>query len=132
MTSTLRPSLNSKLSFRLVDLTISFSIEHLAILSKLIYCIVTCIANDAKARNSGVVAPISPTTTSFRAVSWSYDTFPIISLSVPSLSFIFMLFFNRCRVTIHPSLLTHSRTRPTAYPEVVVPNPTSQTTATPT
>jgi hypothetical protein len=35
MTSTLRLSLNNKLSFRLVDLTISFSIEHLAILSKI-------------------------------------------------------------------------------------------------
>jgi hypothetical protein len=32
MTSALRRSLNSKLSVKLVDLTISFAIEHLAIL----------------------------------------------------------------------------------------------------
>jgi hypothetical protein len=53
MTSTLRPSLNNKLSFRLVDLTISFSIEHLTILSKLIHCIATYVANGVAARNSG-------------------------------------------------------------------------------
>jgi hypothetical protein len=64
MTSTLRPSLNSKLSFRLVDLTISFSIEDLAILSKLIHCIATCIANGTAARNSSAAVPTSPTTTS--------------------------------------------------------------------
>jgi hypothetical protein len=131
MTSTLKPSLNSKLSFRLVDLTISFSIEHLAILSKLIHCIAICIANGTAARNSGATIPTYPTTTSFWAASWSSGTFTIISLSVPSFSFIFVLFFNRCRFTIHPSLVTHSRTRPTTCPEVVVPNPTSQTTATP-
>jgi hypothetical protein len=130
MTSTLRPSLNSKLSFRLIDLTISFSIEHLAILLKLIHCIATCIANDAAARNSGAAVPTSPTTTSLRATSWSSGTFTIISLSVPSFLFIFMLFFNRCRFTIHASLVTHSQSRPTARPEVVVPNPTSQTTTT--
>jgi hypothetical protein len=64
ITSTLRHLLNNKLSFRLVDLTISFSIEHLAILSKLIHCITTCIANDAASRNSGVTVPTSPTATS--------------------------------------------------------------------
>jgi hypothetical protein len=69
MTSTLRPSLNSKLSFRLVDLTISFSIEHLAILSKLIHCIAIYIANGVAARNSGTGVPSSPTTTSLRAAS---------------------------------------------------------------
>jgi hypothetical protein len=86
MTSTLRPSLNSKLSFRLVDLTISFSIEHLAILSKLIHCIATCIANGIAARNSGAAVPTSLTTTSFRAASWSFGPVTIISLSVPSFS----------------------------------------------
>jgi hypothetical protein len=127
----LRPLLNSKLSFKLVDLTISFSIEHLAILSELIHCIATCIANGAAVKNLGVVVPTSPTTTSLRAASWSSGTFPNISLSVPSSSFIFMLFFNRCRFTIHPFLITHSRTKLMGRPEVVVPNPTSQTTATP-
>jgi hypothetical protein len=131
MTSMLRPSFNNKLSFRLVDLTILFSIKHLAILSKLIYCIATCIANGAAARNSGATVPTSPTTTSLRAASWSSGMFTIISLFIPSFLFIFMLFFNRCRFTIHPSLVTHSRTRPTTRPEVVVPNPTSQATATP-
>jgi hypothetical protein len=86
MTSTLRPSLNNKLSIRLVDLIISFSIEHLAILSKLIHCIATCIANGTVARNSGAAVPTCPTTTSLRAASWSSGTFPIISLSVPSFS----------------------------------------------
>jgi hypothetical protein len=131
MTSTLRPLFNSKLSFKLVDLTISFSIEHLAILSKTIHCITTCIANGAAQRSSGAAIPTSPTTTSLRATSWSSSTFPIISLSVPPFSFIFMSFFNRCRFSIHPSLVTHNRTRSTACPEVVVANPTSQTTATP-
>jgi hypothetical protein len=50
-TSTLRPSLISKLSFKLVDLTISFAIEHLAN-KLLIHYIATCIASDATARNS--------------------------------------------------------------------------------
>jgi hypothetical protein len=79
-TSTLRSSLNGKLFFRLVDLTISFSIEHLAVLSKLIHCITTCIANDTGARNSGVVVPSSATTTSLQVASWSSSTFSIISV----------------------------------------------------
>jgi hypothetical protein len=79
-TSTLRPSLSSKLPFRLIDLTISFAIKHLAILSKLIHWIVISIANDAAARNSGDVVPSSPTTTSLRVASWSSDTFSIISV----------------------------------------------------
>jgi hypothetical protein len=131
MTSMLRPSLNSKLSFRLVDLTISFSIEHLAILSKLIHYIATCIENGTAARNSSATIPTSPTTTSLWAAPWSSSTFTITSLSVPSFLFIFMLFFNRCRFTIHPSLVTHNRTRLMACPEVVVPNPTSQMAVTP-
>jgi hypothetical protein len=129
MTSTLMPSLSSKLSFKLVDLTISFSIEHLAILSKLIHCIATCIANGTTARNSGAAVLTSSTTTCLRIVSWSSNTLTIISLSVPSFSFIFVLLFNRCRFTIHPTLVTHSRTSSTAHPEVVVPTPTSQMTA---
>jgi hypothetical protein len=83
MTSTLRPSLNSKLYFKLVDLTISFSIDHLTILSKLIHCIATCIANGVAAGNSGAVIPTFPTTTSFQATSWSFSTFTIISLFIP-------------------------------------------------
>jgi hypothetical protein len=79
MTSMLKPSLSSKLSFRLVDLTISFAIEHLVILSKL-HCITTCIANGAAARNPGAAVPTSPTTTSLRITSWSFGTFPIISV----------------------------------------------------
>jgi hypothetical protein len=123
------PSLSNKLSFRLVDLTISFSIEHLAILSKLIHCITTCIANGTTTRNSGVIVLTSSITTSHRATSWTSGTFSVISLSVPSFSFIFVLLFNRCRFTIHPTLVTHSRTSSTAHPEVVVPTPTSQMTA---
>jgi hypothetical protein len=80
MTSTLRPSLSSKLSFRLVDLTISFDIDHLAIFSKLVHCIATCIANGATARNSGATVPSSPTSTSLWVASWSSSTFPIISV----------------------------------------------------
>jgi hypothetical protein len=63
---------------RLVHLTISFTIKHLAILSKLIYYISTCIANGAAAKSSNVAVPTSPGTTSFRAASWSSGTFPII------------------------------------------------------
>jgi hypothetical protein len=78
MTSTLRPSLSSSRCFRLVDLTISFTIDHLAILSKLIYCIATYIANGVAARTLNVAVPTSPTTTSLRVTSWSSGTFPII------------------------------------------------------
>jgi hypothetical protein len=60
MTSTLKPLLSSILSFRLVDLTISFVVEHLVILSKLIHCIATCTANDAVARKSDTAVPTSP------------------------------------------------------------------------
>jgi hypothetical protein len=63
----LGPLLSYKRSFRLVHLTISFTIEHLAILSKLIHCIATYIANGAAVRNSNATVPISPTTTSFRS-----------------------------------------------------------------
>jgi hypothetical protein len=45
--------------------------------------------------------------------------FPIISLSVPSFSFILM-FFNQCRFSIHPTLITHST-------EIVASTPTTQT-----
>jgi hypothetical protein len=78
MTSMLKPSLGSKLSFRLVDLTISFTIEHLTILSKLFHCIATCITNGATARNSGATVPTTPTTTSLRIASWNSGMFPII------------------------------------------------------
>jgi hypothetical protein len=80
MTSILRPSLSSKLSFRLVDLTISFAIEHLAILSKLIHCIETCIANGTAVRNSDTTVPSSSTTTSLWVTSWSSGSFSIISV----------------------------------------------------
>jgi hypothetical protein len=80
MSSTLRPLLISKLSFKLVDLTISFAITYLTIYSKLIYCIATCIVNGATARNSGATVPSSATTTSLRVASWSSNTFPIISV----------------------------------------------------
>jgi hypothetical protein len=78
MTSMLRPWLSSRQSFKLVDLTISFAIEHLAMLSKLIHCIVICIANDTAPRNSNVAIPSSPTTTSLQVASWSSGMFPII------------------------------------------------------
>jgi hypothetical protein len=57
MSSMLKPSLSSRRSFKLIDLTISFAIEHLAILSKLIHCIATCIANGASARTSNAAVP---------------------------------------------------------------------------
>jgi hypothetical protein len=60
MTSTLRPSLNSRQSFRLVQLTISSAIVYLAILSKPIHCFATCIANGATARNSNAAVPTYP------------------------------------------------------------------------
>jgi hypothetical protein len=85
-TSTRRPSLNSRRSFRLVNLTISFTIKHLAIFSKLIHCIATCITNGVAARNSGAAIPTYPTTTSLQVASWSSGMFPIISLLVPSFS----------------------------------------------
>jgi hypothetical protein len=66
------------LSFRLVDLAISFAIKKLTILSKLIHCIATCIANGAAARNSSATVPSSPSTTSLHVASWSFDTFHII------------------------------------------------------
>jgi hypothetical protein len=65
----LRPSLSGKLSFRLVELTILFAIEHLEILSKLIHCIATCIANGTAERNSGATVPTTPTTTSLQVAS---------------------------------------------------------------
>jgi hypothetical protein len=73
--TTLRPYLSSRQCFRLVDLIISITIEHLAILSKLIHCIATCIANSAAGRISSIAIPISPTTTSLRFASWSSSTF---------------------------------------------------------
>jgi hypothetical protein len=73
--TTLKPLLSSRRCFRLVELTISFAIEHLAILSKLIYC--TCIANGVAARTSNAAVPTSPTT-SLRVVSWSSGMFHII------------------------------------------------------
>jgi hypothetical protein len=69
MSSMLKPSLSSTLCFRLVDLTILFANEHLAIFSKLIHCIATCIANGAVARISNAAVPTSLTTTSLRVIS---------------------------------------------------------------
>jgi hypothetical protein len=62
----------------LVHLTISFTIEHLAIISKLIHCMATCIANGAAAKTSNAAVPTSPTTTSLQVTSWSSCTFHII------------------------------------------------------
>jgi hypothetical protein len=78
MSSMLRPLLSSRRCFRLVYLTISFAIEHLAILLKLIHCIATCIENGVAARTSNSVVPTSPSTTSLQVTSWSSGTFPII------------------------------------------------------
>jgi hypothetical protein len=115
-------------SFRLVDLTISFAIEHLTIFSKLIHCIATCIANGAATINSGAAVPTSLTTTSLRVTSWSSGTFPIIRVFQ---FFSFFMFFNRCRFFIHPAPITHSQTSLTARPEVVVHTSTNQTMTTP-
>jgi hypothetical protein len=78
MSSTLKPSLSNRQSFRLVHLTILFAIEHLAILSKLIHCILTCIANGATVRSPNATVVASPTTTSLRVASWSSGRFHII------------------------------------------------------
>jgi hypothetical protein len=78
MTSTRWNLLSNRWSFRLVDLTISFAIKNLAILSKLIHYIATSIANGAAERNLGVAVPTSPTSTSLRIVFWSSGMFPII------------------------------------------------------
>jgi hypothetical protein len=127
MTTMPRPSPNNSLYFRLVNYFIRYR-AHINTF-KTNY-IATCIANGATVRNSGVVVPTSPTTTSLQATSTSSDTFLIIRLSVSSFFFIFILFFNRCRLFIHPTLFTHNRTSLTAHPDVVVPSPTSQTMAT--
>jgi hypothetical protein len=76
--TTLRPYLSSRRCFRLVDLIISFTIKHLAIPSKLIHCITTCIANSRAARISSAAVPTSPTTTSLLFVSWILGMFRII------------------------------------------------------
>jgi hypothetical protein len=56
----LRPSLSSRRCFRLVQLTISFDIKNLAILSKVIHYTTTCIANGIATRTSNVTVPTSP------------------------------------------------------------------------
>jgi hypothetical protein len=126
MTTTPRPSPNNSLSFRLVNLTISFAYQSLKT-----NCIATCIANGAAARNSGAAVRTSPTITSLRATSTGSGKFPIIRLSVSSFFFIFILFFNRCRLFIHPALVTHNQMSLMACLEVVETTPTSQTTAIP-
>jgi hypothetical protein len=78
MSTTLRPLLSSRQCFRLVDLIISFTIKYLIILSKLIHCIVTCIANNTAARILSVAVPTCPTTTMLRFTSWSSGMFHII------------------------------------------------------
>jgi hypothetical protein len=128
MTSTLMPSLNSKLSFRLVDLTISFAIEHLGILSKLIHWIATNIENDTAVRNSGAAFPTSPTTTSLRVASWSSGTSSIIS--------VFQLLHFDVLYSMqvwHTPSSDHSQPNEldgTPCREVVAPTPTTQTMAT--
>jgi hypothetical protein len=64
----------------------------------------TCTTNSAAIRNSNVIVSTFPTTTSLRVTSWSSGTVPIISLSVPSFSFILM-FFNQCKFSIHPTMM---------------------------
>jgi hypothetical protein len=126
MTSTLRPSLSSKLSFRLVDLTISFAIEQLAILSKLIHWIATCIANDAATKNSSAAVPSSPTTPHFGSPLGA----PVRFLSLVSFSSFILMFFTRCKFGIHRRSVTHSRMSSTARQEVLASTPTTQTTVT--
>jgi hypothetical protein len=117
----------TSLSFRLVNYFICYR-AHINIFKT--NCIPTCIANGAVARNSVAVVATSPTTTSLRAASTSSDTFHIIRLSVSSFLFIFLLFFNRCSLFVHPAPITHSGMSSTARPEVV-PTPTRQMTVTP-
>jgi hypothetical protein len=96
----------------------------------LIHYITTYIANVTVARNSGVVVPSSPTTTSLQVASWSSGTFFYhYCLSPPSFLFILM-FFTRCRFSIHRRPVIHSRTSSTARTEVVAPTPTTQMTVT--
>jgi hypothetical protein len=86
----LRSSLSSKLSFRLVDLTISFAIEYLAILSKLIHWIATCIANGVAARNTGTAVSSSPPLPHFGSPLGALARF----LSLSSFSFFILIHFD--------------------------------------
>jgi hypothetical protein len=123
-----RHSPSNSLSFRLVNYFICYR-AHINTFKT--NCIATCIANGAAVRNSVATVATSPTTTFLQAASTSSGTFPIIRLSVSSFLFIFLLFFNRCSLFIHPAPVTHSGTSLTTHTEVV-PTPSSQTTVTPT
>jgi hypothetical protein len=122
-----RHSPSNSLSFRLVNYFIRYRVHINTFKTN---CIATCITNGIAARNSVATVATSPTTTSLRAATRSFGTFSIIRLSVFSFLFIFLLFFNRCSLFVHPALVTHSRMSSKARLEVV-PTPTSQTTATP-
>jgi hypothetical protein len=116
MTTTPRHSPNSNLSFRLVNYFIRYRVHINTFKTN---CIATCITNDVAVRNSVATVATSPTTTSLRAVSTSFGTFSIIRHSVSSFLFIFLLFFNRCNLFLHPTLITHSGMSSMACPEAV-------------
>jgi hypothetical protein len=120
MTSTL----SNKLSFKLVDLTILFAIDHLAN-KLLIHCITTCIANGVAVRNSSAAVSSSPPPLPhFGSPLGALVRF----LSLVSFSSFILMFFTRCRFFIHCHPVTHIRTSSTARREVVAPTPTTQTT----
>jgi hypothetical protein len=119
-----RHSPNNSLSFRLVNYFIRYR-PHINTFKT--NFIPTCIANCAAARNSVAAVATSPTTTSLQAASTSFDTFPIIRLSLSLFLIIFLLFFNRCSLFVHPALVTHSGTSSMTLSEIV-PTPTSQLT----
>jgi hypothetical protein len=111
-----------------VSSLISFTIKHLAILSKLIYCITTCITNNAIARIWRVTVPTSPTTTSLRFASWNSVTFCIIWVfQVHAFIFILMLFkWSRFSILYHSVI--QIRTSSTTRWEVVMTSPANKTT----
>jgi hypothetical protein len=103
MSSTLRPSLSSRWCFRLVDLTISFTIKHLAILQ------MPQFQPPPPLPHFG-----SPLGAQVRFISFEFFR-----------SFILM-FFNRCRFSIHHRSVNHSRTSSMTHWEVVAATPTNQ------
>jgi hypothetical protein len=125
MTSTLEPSLSTKLSLRLVDLTISFGIDQVSN-KLLIHCIATCIVNDAVA---GIQVPqfqAPPPLPHFGSPLRALVHF----LSLVSFSSFILMFFTRCMFFIHRRLIIHSRMSLATRTEVVASTPTTQTIVT--
>jgi hypothetical protein len=123
-TTTLMPSPNNSLSFRLVNYFIRYR-AYQYLQNLLHYNMYSKWHNNKEfsCRCCNI-----PTTTSLRTASTSSGTFHIIRLSVSLFLFIFLLFFNWCSIFVHPAPVTRSWTRSMARPEIVVDTPTSHTT----